>query len=423
MHIVELTARNVKRLKAVQLRPDPNGNLVKVTGRNAQGKTSVLDAISLALGGAKAAKATPRPVRDGEPEAEVIIDLGDIVVTKKFTPDGAAPKLTVSNRDGFKATAGQSMLNELTGDLSFDPLAFTNQDPKAQVATFLDLVGLQELAEQLDAERTQLFEQRTTINREVKTLEARVSGMPEPPEGTPDQQVESGEVIARMREASAVNDRRTAVTIEHRDAVSEMTSASQRVADLEAQLDAANAQLDAAREAVERTAEAERELPAAVDLSVFEDELAHLDTVNSHVRAGQARRAAVEDLAARRTEAEQLTASIEAVDQRKRKALAEAELPVEGLGFDDDGLTFNGQPFKQASAAEQLQVSISIAMAANPNLRIMLIRDGSLLDVDSLAMVEQLAEKHDFQVWIEIVDSTGDVGFVIEDGLVESVND
>ena len=47
--ILKLTAENLLRLKAVEITPD--GELVVVGGRNAQGKTSVLDAIEMALGG------------------------------------------------------------------------------------------------------------------------------------------------------------------------------------------------------------------------------------------------------------------------------------------------------------------------------------------------------------------------------------
>ena len=43
MKIVSLTAENVKRLKAVQI--TPTGSVQVVAGRNAQGKSSVLDAI------------------------------------------------------------------------------------------------------------------------------------------------------------------------------------------------------------------------------------------------------------------------------------------------------------------------------------------------------------------------------------------
>ena len=79
MKIIELQAENVKRLKAVEI--TPNGTLQVIGGKNAQGKSSVLDAIWLALGGGKAAKDTPLPIRDGEATAKVRLDLGDLVVT------------------------------------------------------------------------------------------------------------------------------------------------------------------------------------------------------------------------------------------------------------------------------------------------------------------------------------------------------
>ena len=48
MKIIELRATNIKRLKAVEITPD--GTMQVIGGRNAQGKSSVLDAIWLALG-------------------------------------------------------------------------------------------------------------------------------------------------------------------------------------------------------------------------------------------------------------------------------------------------------------------------------------------------------------------------------------
>ena len=72
------------------------------------------------------------------------------------------------------------------------------------------------------------------------------------------------------------------------------------------------------------------------------------------------------------------------------------------------------------AAAEQLRVSVALAMAANPTLRVLRILDGSLLDSDSLEIIATLAAENDYQVWIEIVDESGAVGFVIEDGAVRS---
>ena len=50
--INSLELENVKRVKAVKLEPTASG-LTVVGGKNNQGKTSVLDAIAWALGGAK----------------------------------------------------------------------------------------------------------------------------------------------------------------------------------------------------------------------------------------------------------------------------------------------------------------------------------------------------------------------------------
>lgn len=103
-------------------------------------------------------------------------------------------------------------------------------------------------------------------------------------------------------------------------------------------------------------------------------------------------------------------------------AIARAKLPVVGIGFGDGVVTYNGIPFDQSSSAEQLRVSMSIAMAANPKLRVIRIIDGSLLDDDSLSAIAEMAQEGDYQVWIERVDTSGKIGIVIEDGMIKSEN-
>jgi len=82
------------------------------------------------------------------------------------------------------------------------------------------------------------------------------------------------------------------------------------------------------------------------------------------------------------------------MDQRevqKREAVASAKLPVDGIEFGDGEIMFKGVPFSQASDAERLTVSIAIAMAMNPKLRVIRVRDGSLLDDGSMAILAQMA--------------------------------
>ena len=123
MKIISLEAENIKRLVAVEIHPDTN--LVEITGKNGQGKTSVLDAIWWALGSQKVVQ--QKPVRDGQDNGFVRLDLGEYVVTRKFkAKDGGeyTTSITVENKEGARYQSPQEVLNGFVGQLTFDPLAF-----------------------------------------------------------------------------------------------------------------------------------------------------------------------------------------------------------------------------------------------------------------------------------------------------------
>jgi len=58
----------------------------------------------------------------------------------------------------------------------------------------------------------------------------------------------------------------------------------------------------------------------------------------------------------------------------------------------------------------------------NPKLRVIRVRDGSLLDEDAMKLLAKFADAHDMQIWVERVDSSGAVGFVLEDGRVRNTS-
>ena len=49
-------------------------------------------------------------------------------------------------------------------------------------------------------------------------------------------------------------------------------------------------------------------------------------------------------------------------------------------------------------------------------------KDGALLDSKNLAIIDRMAGEHDFQIWLESVDETGEIGIVIEAGEVKKNN-
>ena len=61
-----------------------------------------------------------------------------------------------------------------------------------------------------------------------------------------------------------------------------------------------------------------------------------------------------------------------------------------------------------------------MALELNPTIRVLRITDGSLLDSESMAILEEMAIQHDAQIWLEVVSDDGATGVVIEDGQVVS---
>ena len=74
-------------------------------------------------------------------------------------------------------------------------------------------------------------------------------------------------------------------------------------------------------------------------------------------------------------------------------------MPVEGLSLTDEGLTYNGVPFSQASQGERLRVAVGMALAMLPEpeegVRVILVRDGSLLDAANLKEVCDMVDDAD----------------------------
>lgn len=424
--IVKLEAENVKRLRAVTITPD--GAVVTIRGDNGQGKTSVLDAIEYALAGEKSHPA--EPIRRGAEKARVVIETDDgIVVERRWTAGGT--RLEVRNKDGMKYSTPQKLLDGLVGKLSFDPLAFMREKPERQAEVLRQLIGVD--VSLLDAKRRQTFDARTEVNRRVTAAKARLDAMPviEVTPDVPAEPLSSADLLEEQDRRRALHDqnegkRRALKAVREAYATHEHAVARARdeIARLERELAAARERLTVAEDLRAQEEKRGKALRAEVealmdpDLDEIPAKLRGVETVNDLVRRRKEREKLAGELQATEAEAARLTGEIEAIDAQKAEVLEQAAFPVPGLGFGEGGVTFNGLPLSQASAAEQLRVSMGMGLALNPKMPIVLIRDGSLLDSKSLALVTGMAEAAKAQVWLEVV-GKGGVGIVIEDGQVE----
>jgi len=422
LRIVRLEAENIKRLTAVAV--EPTGATVIVSGRNGQGKSSLIDSIAYALGGK--GLVPDEPIRRGQDSARVSVDLGELVVTRVFTASGSY--LTVTNDDGAKYPSPQKLLDGLVGALCFDPTEFSRLDRTARAKLLMELVGL-DLSE-MDQQRQAIYEERTAVNRQAKNLRASLEQMPEAPEGTPDVEVSIAELASeyeRLSAQRAENDRQRKKLEEAEASYSrtfvDIERLEDRILDLEKQLDRERKTLALMHQQA-RDQEADIEVQRTTlkqltdpDLAECASRMEQAEATNQAVRQNRARQERAADVASTEAEADSLTAKLAALDEKKAEAVAAADYPVEALAADGDGVTYQGIPFEQCSSAEQLRISLEVGWALNPKLRVMLVRQGNDLDDESLDLVRQSAVEHEGQLWIESIRG-GDGAIVIENGAV-----
>lgn len=424
MKIIKLQAENVKRLKAVEIMP--KDDMVIISGKNGHGKSSVLDSIWFALGGKNAAKDTVRPIRDGEKSAVATVDLGDLIVSRNWTSNETS-YLKVETREGAKYPSPQKMLDELVGMLSFDPLEFSGMDGKEQLKTLLSMVQLEIDPGKIEAQKKEIYDDRTLLNREIKSLQGQIEGMGKPEDGLPEKELSSAEIMSEYQEASKQLAENNATRVELDSTKRLYAQQAGEIADTEEQIKRLQEELEASKSYLEEIKKQGEELAGRVrelkdpDLDSYKDKLSQVESVNEKIRQAKKYKDTEKSLQAKKAESQALSDGITALDNKKQDAIKKAKFPIVGLGFSEEGVTYNGIPFKQCSSAEQLRVSLAMAMAINPKLKVILIKDGSLLDSDNMKLISEMAKDKGYQIWIErVADDGGGVGVVIEEGQIKS---
>lgn len=423
MRIVSLKANDVLRLQAVEIAPD--GNIITLGGNNAQGKSSVMDSIMMALGGKRY---TPtEPIRRGAKKASITLNIGEYVVERNIT--AKSDSLKVTSPDGasqFKSP--QTLLDGLFTTIAFDPIAFSRIDPKRQAEQLRDLVGLD--FGDLDAKRRDVFDARTIVNRDGKALSARVEAAPHH-DDAPETEVSVVALSDKLDEMRVRIDKNEQAR-RNADAVRSVAlEAARAVSACEANIKELKTQLqDSLDELGDRRLEESNAKDAAVGAAEKADALTDPDpepvrqqirdaeATNRKARENATRAALLVELEQQREKSRKLSDQLKAIDDDKAGKLAAAEFPVDGLGFDDDGVTYQELPFAQASTAEKLRVSVAIGIAQNPKLRVLLVRDGATLDANGLKLLAEMAAEHDCQIWLEDNRTTDPAAVMIEDGRI-----
>lgn len=453
-----IRVENWRRIRLIDI--EPGEGLTVVAGKNDAGKTSLLRAIWETLAGA--ATMSPETIRKGEKKATTTIELEERVqgsdevlgrwtATRSVTPKGTY--LRVQPADGEQIRAPQEWLDAMLNRLAFDPIHFQGLAPAKQLEELKKVLG--DHAHTIDgivARRKEAYEERTGMNAAARKARERVESIEADPDA-PEQVVSMEEATGALKVAHDLVGRRARYrdqmtryneTAESHDAAAErevararkaLIDADQVVVKWKAGLKEATEKAEHARGLIETAGNEDRdgaaryrvdaqkirdalETSAPPDTDAAANRLKNLQALNHRAAKQQEKRQAAEEARDCEANAKGMTVQIEQLDRDKIAVFEAAKLPVRGLGVDEDGaLTVDGLPFAECGAAKKLRIAIAIAVASQPRLRLVLLKDAAYLDDDAVAHVARMADELGFHVLLETPSKRGAYAhLVIDDG-------
>ena len=125
----------------------------------------------------------------------------------------------------------------------------------------------------------------------------------------------------------------------------------------------------------------------------------------------------------KKSESEKLTNNIAELDNSKLKFLKEKKIPFKNLTIGEEGIKLQDIPFNQLADSERLKISMEMAMIMNPKLKVIRITDANLFDNKNMKIIQEMADKFKYQIWMERIAIDKFANIVLIDGEIKNKYD
>ncbi len=398
MKINKIEIKNFVGIEELVLEP---GKINIIKGKNAAGKTSVINAIITAIGGGHNASL----IRNGSNKAQIGIDLDNGMSIKKTITQSSAT-LNVS-KDGKKIEKAQSTLNELFKMFSVNPLELLVAPKKYRAELLLSAIPMDiedetiknifdkvnltpkysnsdNGIEILNTLKKQIYDERTTINRiwdikkkGIANIEARTFDSINPDTIQTDYDI----LIAKKSEMEEKrNTYLEKITDDKNKALEEALK------DYEEMKMAINNQFEVQKEQLNKSFE----INYTPILEQIANQKAALDNMNDIILQKKQLQEDKEEALNLEKDSNNLTDAINEIEQLK--ADLQNNLPIAGLEIINGDILLNGVLFENLNTAEQMKLCIAIAKLHNTS-GLMIVDGIERLDsVNQNILIEQAKE-------------------------------
>ena len=447
MYIKRLELLNFQVIE--QFSADFDGTVYFVTGDNELGKSTLLKAIGALLTGQR-----DDVLRNGASKGFAKMIVGDdgeeYDVQLSFTEANPRGTLTIKQKSSGMQTNNVSMLQRIFGYQDFDAVEFSRWSETADgrrkqidVVKSLLAPAFRERIESIDTEVSGLKQERTGVNRDVKTFDALVASLLDRMEpgdvekyatpidvtGLMEQQSTNAQLIEKAKTVRAMLAQRT----------EQLAEIPQRISYAEDSLKQAK---EAARKMIEDAEKTYNETIATIesDRKAFTERKTNAEQWLAKYEANNPEKTNVPELLAKaeahnkkyslveqykekkhqydavKAIAEKMERRIDELTKERADLIANAELPIAGLSFTDDGLTLNGIPFVpgKMSDSQTMEIATKLVIASNPKVKVFRIARGESLGQKRLETIIDIAKRNGFQGFIEQV-QRGQTEMMIEE--------
>lgn len=405
--INSLELENVKRVKAVKLEPTASG-LTVVGGKNNQGKTSVLDAIAWALGGAKYKPSQAQ--REGSlVEPQLHIELSNGMVVERLGKNGS---LKVTDPSGQKGN--QSLLDGFISQFALDLPKFMEADKNTKAKILLQIIGVGDQLSVFDKQESELYNRRTEIGRIADQKKKYADEMVQW-DGVPEEIVSAAELIQQQQEILARNGRNQELRNQVNNLEAQKTLLEQRIEETQKTLNAMHEQF---AELMEKLSIANTNVKDLQDESTaeLEESIANIDSTNAKVRDNLNKQRAQEEADEYKRQYGDLTTQIEDIRKARMELLNGVEMPLKDLSVQDGELIYKGQKWDNMSGSDQLKVATAIVRKTNPQCGFVLLDKLEQMDIDTMNEFGKWLQENNLQAIATRVSTGDECSIFIEDG-------
>lgn len=433
---LKLLNAEIKNFKNIDHKSvDFGGKSALIIGANRKGKSSLIQALMSPVN----SKMLPsKPIKEGEDTASIELVIGGSIAGNEvvyhidmyFSEKDQKGRLVITDGDGGKIPGGKSMVDSIVGNIGFDILEFIDlgltKDGKVSKPGVISQIEVlkgfmpveaRKMLMALDNETKTVYDERSEINRDVKSNEAKLK----------DSDMDPAEIekYSAKKDDADVKKRMNDIG----EAISQFDKITNGVASKKAEVEKLFMEIEELSKLLETKKESLKTLdvdvtkgekwlkdkvrPSMESLTV---ELEEIQKHNDIVKLVAEREVFVKNVREFTEASEKKTKRLDTIKSEKAKIFTENPLPVKGLEFTEEEILYDGLPFNenQHPSSTIIGIGIKVAMAMNPNLKLLVIKDGSLLDKKTLNFILKIVEKEDYQLFIEMVDFEGEKDLTVE---------